>query len=93
MVHAITQIMAEALVLAGHEAIIIDDCNVSNVRRQRWYDLAKRVGATVHFRVFSTDPDECKRRATATGQEDLLPVIDRMARDWDFCSVDWKYDG
>lgn len=73
--------MASALFLAGNTTIIIDATNVSKRRRDEW--RTKFPDCAVEVKVFDTSPKECKKRAILTGQEDLLPVIDRMAKDWD----------
>jgi len=73
--------MASALFLAGHETVVVDATNVSARRRNE--RINKFPGYEIELKVFDTSPEECKKRAILTGQEDLLPVIDRMVKDWD----------
>jgi predicted kinase len=73
--------MARALFLAGHEAVIVDATNTTAKRRGEW--AAQFPVAEVRLHVIGTDPDTCKERALANGMPDLLPVIDRMAAQWD----------
>jgi predicted kinase len=89
MVAVLTEIMTKAL-LACHDTVVVDECNVTAKRRKKWEILAKRAEAALEYQVFTTMPGVCRRRAIDTGQPDLIPVIDRMAAEWDYCSVSWK---
>lgn len=73
-VFAIRQVMVRALFLAGHDIVLYDETNFSRATRDR---MRSKEWRTVFLEV-NTDADECKRRALATGQPDLLPVIDGM---------------
>lgn len=81
MVWVIVHIMVEALFIAGNNEIIIDATNVSERSRGQW--AKKFPDAQIVYKMFGTSPKVCKERALATGQPDLLPVIDRMAAEWD----------
>jgi predicted kinase len=75
MVKAIRVIMVRALFEAGHNVVIYDETNFSrsvrdSIKSDKWDTLWVNV---------PTDAEECKRRAIATEQPDLLPVIDAMA--------------
>lgn len=74
--------MVRALFEAGHPCVIVDATNTTKARRKFWLDearLGKYNGDTaVHFVVFDTDAEECKRRAIADGMDDLVDVIDSM---------------
>lgn len=83
VVHVITPIMVEALFLAGHETVIVDECNVSLKRREPWMRLAEKLGAEIVFEVIDTLPSCCVQRAMAENDDVILPVIERMAREWD----------
>ncbi len=74
MVFAIREIMVRALFGAGHPIVIYDETNYSRAAR----DKMKSDAWESFYIDLPTSPDECKRRAIATGQPDLLPVIDRM---------------
>lgn len=74
MVFAIREIMVRALFGAGHQVVIYDETNYSRHARDRM----KSDQWDNYYIELPTDPDECKRRALATGQPDLLPVIDSM---------------
>lgn len=82
-------LMAKALLLAGHYNIIIDATNTNEKARQRWARALLDINPKLHFEcvVFATSVKKCKERAVKTGQEDLLPVIDRMAAGADFSIV------
>lgn len=75
IVWAIAKLMVGALFEAGHTRVILDACNNTAKRRAEW--LSRRW--IRRFKVMTTAPDECARRAIADAREDLLPVIERMA--------------
>jgi predicted kinase len=85
MVWAVTFAMVESLRLAGHEDIVVDATNVSAKRRKEWTD---RYGPDVRWKVINTPAEECIRRALADPDpyyaREIIPVIERMAREWDF---------
>lgn len=74
-VKAISIVMIRSLFLSGHKIVICDETNYSRAARDfnksdKWH--------TVFYEV-PTPPDICKQRAIATGQPDLLSVIDEMS--------------
>lgn len=73
-VKAISLVMIRSLFLSGHEWVICDETNFSRAARDfNWSSQWKTV-----FYPVDTPPEVCKERAIATGQPDLLPVIDGM---------------
>ena len=81
MVHATSLLMADSL-LRVHDTVIVDECNVTAKRRSEWQKRFERPGeCEVNFHVIWTSPQECIRRAK--GDEVLVPVIQRMAEEWD----------
>ena len=75
IVWAIAKTMVAALFEAGHERVILDACNNSAMRRKEWLSRRwKRV-----FMVVDTPAVTCVERAKADGREELIPVIERMA--------------
>ena len=74
MVFAIRQIMVRALFGAGHQIVIYDDTNYSRAARDK---MRSDEWDTYYIEV-DTPPEICKERAVATGQPDLIPVIDAM---------------
>lgn len=83
MVWMLVQEMVKELYNRGAGDVIIDATNVSASRRDMW--LSQYRGELV---VVRTSVAECIDRAIATGQEDLIPVIESMAAAWD---VDGTY--
>jgi len=79
MVWVIAKYMVRSLFLAGHTRVIVDATNTTEKRRAEWY--SGEWGTSVH--VIPTSPQECRRRATVLGDTEILPVIDRMAAQWD----------
>lgn len=66
----------DGLLLAGNN-VIVDATNTSLMRRKPLVDRC------VQFIVFTTPMEECVRRAAREGNDVLVSVIHRMARDWD----------
>ena len=78
-VWAIAHKMVEALFIAGHSTVILDATNTTVKARQQW-----RSNMWVReFVVFNTSASVCKQRALAIHRTDLLPVIDRMAEQYE----------
>jgi len=81
LVWATIFLCVRALFMGGTDTIILDATNTTRAQRDQWksdewctyfYDGCADVSAEV-----------CKERAVATGQTDLLPIIDRMAVDFE----------
>lgn len=88
MVWTIGAVMAEALLWAGHDTVVVDEWNVTEAQRDRWRQVADHAVAEIEFKVFAASPEECKRRAEALGDERIIPVINRMADEWDLSIPD-----
>lgn len=94
MVKALSTYMIASLFEAGHEVIICDETNVSMAARKA---LSQGPWLTIFYPV-DTSPEVCKERAIATGQPDLIPVIDEMHKryeplqDWEETFVELKDD-
>lgn len=73
--------MTEALLRAGHSAVVVDATNGTAARRQQWIDRFK--GCSFQFHPIDTPKEECIRRALATGDTEIVPVIERMAAEWE----------
>lgn len=73
-VFAIREVMVRSLFNAGHDLVIYDETNYSRQARDK---MKSKDWRTLYFEV-PTSPEVCKERALATGQPDLLPVIDAM---------------
>jgi predicted kinase len=79
LVWAFAHMMVNALFKAGHTRVILDATNVTQKRRDEW--LSKDYIASL--KVFETPPEVCIERARAGNREDLIPVIERMFKQWD----------
>ena len=82
-VWAIAHVMVRALFLAGHSTVVVDATNVTQKRRDEWAKVADDAGAVLRFHVVSTSREVCRARAEALNDVEILPVIDRMALEWD----------
>jgi predicted kinase len=78
-VWATARAMVRALFLAGHDAIIVDATNTTRKRRDEWRSPDWRT--VCH--VFDTAKEVCVERASADGDSEILPVIKRMAGQWE----------
>ena len=78
-VWAIAQAMVRALFLAGHEDVVLDACNNTEKRRGMWLSSDWK---TI-WKIFDTTEDECIRRARNVGDEEIVPVIQRMSLESD----------
>jgi len=76
-----TYTMAEALAEAGHETVIVDATHTKAKRRQPWVE--RFPDAEILVAQVRTQSNECTRRAHLAGDFDILPIIDRMAQDWE----------
>lgn len=79
LVWAHADVMVRALFGAGHRVVILDSTAGQKHRRDRW----RWTSWDLRFKVFDTPREVCEERAREWGREDLLPVIERMARTWE----------
>jgi predicted kinase len=77
----IARIMFRALA-AVNEVIIIDACNVTKKRREDWIKLVPE-GTQIELEPFMASPKLCIDRARVTGDLEIIPVIERMALEFD----------
>lgn len=77
----VARMMARALFLAGHRTVIIDATNTTKDRREEW-----RGPEEWEVRCYEVEPEfgedhveTCKMRAQEAGDVEILPVIERMA--------------
>jgi predicted kinase len=84
MVWALARYMVKALFIAGHSHVILDATNTTRQRREEW----KSPRWKRRYMLFKTPKEECMRRAGDT--PDLLPVIERMANQFeDIIGDEW----
>jgi len=75
LVWGIAHIMVDSLFIAGHDDVVIDATNHTRERRSQW--ISDKYA--IQFHCVATDKDTCIERAIQTGQQYLVPVIERMA--------------
>jgi predicted kinase len=78
-VWAVAKTMVRALFLAGHDTVIVDATNTTKTRRDEWRSGAWRIG----FKVLETSASECLTRATLEQDGYIVPVIERMAKQFE----------
>lgn len=84
MVWAIAGIMVRALFLAGHSKVIVDGCHNTRKRRDRWLDPEWQTW----FKWIDTDQQTCLHRAELEKDTEIMPVIDRMAEEFEGIQTD-----
>lgn len=73
-------IMTESLFLAGHDVVILDATNTNEERRNEWSRrFPEEEYEIIPVKFIDVTKEVCIERAKASGQEDLIPVIERMA--------------
>ena len=83
-VWAIAKTMVRSLFLAGHSTVILDATNTTAKRRDEW----KSKDWALFFKHIQTPPEICIARAKAEKDDEILPVIDRMAGQWEPLTAD-----
>jgi|TARA_Y100000310_G_C20395191_1_gene674755 predicted kinase len=84
LVWGIAKTMVLSLFLAGHTTVIVDATNTTQKRVDEWQSDSWRVEIQEIF----TDKEECIARAKRAGDERILPVIERMASQFEVeCDV------
>ena len=79
MVDVITHLMVEALFLAGHRRVIADETCTTRKRRDAWRSDKR---ATTFYYV-ATSEATCIDRAVGDGRSELVPIIERMAQQFE----------
>ena len=80
MVWATAKIMVRSLFTVGHDDVILDATNTTNERRSEW----ESSDWNIKYYVFSPDVELSKKRAIDSGQEYLIPVIEKMNEEFEF---------
>ena len=78
-VWATAMLMVRSLFLAGHDMVILDATNTTQKRRDFW----KSDEWELKFKLFNTSKEVCIERAKKDGMEDLIPVIERMDKEFE----------
>lgn len=78
-VWATAKVMVRALFLAGHKTVVLDATNTTRKRRDEW--RSDEWG--LFFKPVPTGHVTCVMRAMAEKDEEILPVIERMAAEFE----------
>lgn len=76
-VWAIAKTMVKSLFLSGHNKVILNSTGNTKERRDDW----KSDEWALTYKVFNTSKEVCIQRAKDTGQDYLIPVIEKMAEE------------
>jgi predicted kinase len=80
MVKATAHIMVQSLFNAGHNHVIVDETSIRVETRKYWGSNALTPWATKVLYV-DTSAEVCLERARAMNDEQIIPVIEKMAAD------------
>lgn len=83
MVWAMVKYMINSLFLAGHSKVILDATNITAERRNNF----KAKHYVRHFYQFHFDVELCKARAIDTQKPYLIPVIEKMAEQYEEVTI------
>lgn len=78
-VWATAHAMVKSLFLAGHQIVILDACNNSRKRRAEW----ESTEWATFYKVVDTSAEACFDRAAGEGDTEIIPHIERMAKEHD----------
>lgn len=78
-VWAIAATMVRALFLAGHNKVILDATNINEASRKKW----KSPDWVSRYVPFTASAVECIYRAKNLNDEYIIPVIERMSREYE----------
>ena len=93
LVWTIRSIIIKSLLEQGID-IVIDETNTTKERRREIIDLAKEYNYSVKAVIIETPKDICINRAKMEGDNNIIPVIERMAEQFeevDLDEVDYIY--
>ena len=91
IVWALRGLMLRYLMQQG-KPIVIDETNTIKRNREAIIKIAKEFGYTIEAVVLPTTREECIDRAKALNDEYILPIIDRMAEQYEPISTDEGID-
>lgn len=75
----VAKTMIRSLFLAGHKIVILDACNTTRKRR----DDLRSVEWETFFKVIDTSAEVCHSRAALENDTEIMPVIERMAAQYE----------
>jgi predicted kinase len=79
LVAILTKFMVEALFLAGHDTVIVDETNMTRKRRDFW----RLPFCNTYFKHIDTSEEVCLERANQEYDFEILSVIKRMAEEFE----------
>ena len=75
LIHATVKLAVRALLIRGFD-VVVDETNLTPGQKASWSEIDPEA----EFVLFDATPEVCKQRAIDTGQDYLVPVIDRMSK-------------
>lgn len=86
MVWTIAKIMVASLFEVGHPTVILDACNITHKRRKEWHSTKWDTTCRFVYPIYDDIKMQkitCQNRVVLTNREDLIPVIERMATEFE----------
>jgi hypothetical protein len=83
--------MARSLFFAGHDVVIVDETSIKRSTREFWGSGRPTIHEwswDVHVYDVGTSREVCLERAALTNDEQIVPVINRMADDFEPLQAD-----
>lgn len=81
-VWAIHYTMVKTLLLQGYD-VLVDATNTTEKRRKPYHYKFKN--CNIMNKIITTSKEECIRRATTEGDNDIIPIIEKMAEQYEEC--------
>lgn len=79
LVWLIAEAMVKTLAWTGSSIIIVDACHVTEAQRTAWKEKLEGEPVEVMFTQFPATAEQCIERARKAGDEEIVPVIEKMA--------------
>lgn len=86
MVWVICTLMVNALFKAGNTRVIVDNCHVKRKYRDEWQSDKWQTW----FKNIDTDWELCIGRAKVENDEEIIPIIEKMANEFEPLEADEK---
>lgn len=82
-----SEYMIRALFIAGHDTVILDDCNINIHERSMWTRICKENNWELKFKHINTSKEVCIERAKRFKNADILiPIIEELSKE----QTKWK---
>jgi predicted kinase len=88
LVWAVARIMVRSLFLAGHNKVVVDATNIKRYYRDQWRPRTGDCWDRVVHCLIPATKKTCIRRAHKTNDQEIVPVIEKMADQYEPLELD-----